>query len=309
MENSRIDAVGLLLAAATATLLFFAIQMNFGYLSSLAGLTLLFVVLAYDQQGYRSGLQSLAFAMVCGACLTLGAGYVLRLVSSPTDPKPDHAVLEEWLGIAWLVGTVVFWGIDRARMGSRQQMAAVAPLPVARSTGQGFIAQSMPATSYVPPAPVPTYAPPPAPAATPTYVPPPAPAYVPPPPPPPPQPVFQQPEPAAPAYVPPPPLIEPISPQVTAPPVIPAVVPVAPPPVHQIPPGKEATIYVNLMGEAMNMLRAVRAESVGRDFYLIADQMPEGEDWEFKPGQIVRCKKKNLSSGKALVAFEEAPRA
>ena len=68
-------------------------------------------------------------------------------------------------------------------------------------------------------------------------------------------------------------------------------------------------IYVNLMGEGMNVLRTVRAESLGRDFYLIADEMPAGEDWEFKPGQIVRCRKKNLSNGKGWVAFEEAPRA
>src|ERR1700733_8403602 len=117
MENSRIDAAGLLIAAAAATLVFFAVQMNFGYLSSLAGLTLLLVVLAYDRQGYRSGLQSMAFAAVCGACLTLALASVLRLDSSAGYPKLDHAVFEEWLSIGWLVGTVVFWGVDRARMG------------------------------------------------------------------------------------------------------------------------------------------------------------------------------------------------
>jgi hypothetical protein len=37
--------------------------------------------------------------------------------------------------------------------------------------------------------------------------------------------------------------------------------------------------------------------------------MPEGENWEYAPGQVVRCRKKNLSSGKGLVAYEEAPRA
>ena len=48
---------------------------------------------------------------------------------------------------------------------------------------------------------------------------------------------------------------------------------------------------------------------MGKDFYRIVEQVPEGEAWEFQPGQIVRCQKKNLSSGKALVAIEEAPRA
>jgi len=68
-------------------------------------------------------------------------------------------------------------------------------------------------------------------------------------------------------------------------------------------------IYVNLIGEGLNVLRTVRAEHLGRDFYKIIETMPEGETWEYQPGQVVRCKKKNLSSGKGLVATEEAPRA
>jgi hypothetical protein len=294
MENSRIDAVGLLLAVVAVTLSFSATQMNFGYLSSLFGVTLLLVVLAFDRQGYRSASQSLAFAAVCGACLTLAAGYVLHIVSSSSDPKLDHAAFELWLSIAWLVGTLVFWGIDRARMSGREQSVSGVPVPIARTTGQGFIAQAAPSFTAQPAA-----------APSPTQ----APAPVSPAPPPPPQPVPQQPVAAVPAYTPPPPLIEPIELEPVASPPTPPVTPAAPPPVHQIPPGKEAMIYVNLLGEGMSVLRTVRAENLGRDFYLIADEMPEGENWEFKPGQIVRCKKKNLSSGKGWVAFEEAPRA
>ncbi len=73
--------------------------------------------------------------------------------------------------------------------------------------------------------------------------------------------------------------------------------------------GKETLIYVTLVGEGLNLLRSVQAEHVGRDFYRIIEEMPEGETWEYRTGQVVRCKKKNLSSGKALVAMEEAPRA
>lgn len=73
--------------------------------------------------------------------------------------------------------------------------------------------------------------------------------------------------------------------------------------------GKETSIYLALIGEGLNIMRSVKAEHVGRDFYRIIDEVPEGENWEYQPGQIVRCKKKNLSSGKALVAVEEAPRA
>ena len=73
--------------------------------------------------------------------------------------------------------------------------------------------------------------------------------------------------------------------------------------------GKEVNIYVTMLGEGMNVLRSVRAEHLGRDFYMIIDEMPADETWEFTPGQVVRCKKKNLSNGKGLVAYEEAPRA
>jgi hypothetical protein len=65
---------------------------------------------------------------------------------------------------------------------------------------------------------------------------------------------------------------------------------------------------VSLLGEGLNVLRTVRAESLGRDYYRITDEMPEGETWQFQPGQVVRCKKQKLSTGKAMVAVEEAPR-
>jgi hypothetical protein len=73
--------------------------------------------------------------------------------------------------------------------------------------------------------------------------------------------------------------------------------------------GKEVSIYVTMLGEGMNVLRTVRAEHLGRDFYIITEPMPADENWEYTTGQVVRCKKKNLSNGKGLVAFEEAPRA
>jgi len=85
---------------------------------------------------------------------------------------------------------------------------------------------------------------------------------------------------------------------------------VAPAPdILAIPPGREAVIYLNLVGEGLNVLRTVRAENLGRDYYRIADVMPEGEQWEFTPGQVVKCRKKSLSNGKHMVAYEEAPRA
>jgi hypothetical protein len=82
-----------------------------------------------------------------------------------------------------------------------------------------------------------------------------------------------------------------------------------PAPAPIIPRGKETMIYINLLGEGLNVMRSVTAEHLGRDYYKITDTMPEGETWQFQPGQVVRCKKQTLSTGKALVAFEEARRA
>jgi hypothetical protein len=71
---------------------------------------------------------------------------------------------------------------------------------------------------------------------------------------------------------------------------------------------KEAMVYVGLVGEGLNVMRSVRAEHLGRNYYKIVEPMPEGERWQYGPGQVVRCEKKKLSTGKALVAVEEAPR-
>jgi hypothetical protein len=79
-----------------------------------------------------------------------------------------------------------------------------------------------------------------------------------------------------------------------------------PPPVQK---GTPATIYLNLVGTGIACLRSVKAEHLGRDFYRITEAIPQGEAWEFQTGQIVRCRKKTLSSGKAMVAYEEAPHA
>ena len=73
-------------------------------------------------------------------------------------------------------------------------------------------------------------------------------------------------------------------------------------------PLKEVGVYVNLVGEGLNLMRSVKAEHVGRNYYRITESMPEGETWEYRPGQIVRCEKRKLSTGKGLVAVEEARR-
>jgi len=248
-------------------------------LACFSGLTILVTLLAYDRRGSRTGWQSLAFAFVCGLALLLTLFYPIGLLGFKlifADQLP---------ALLWLVGTAAFWFIDRARMDARH--AASFP-----GYSQPSAAQAVPSIYSTA-----TYAAPPPPPASPAPVQrtlTPAPVFAPAPEPPPPSETVVE---SAPATVEQPLVVE----------VPPAAAPTKAPILTGQ--GKEVTIYINLLGEGMNVLRPVRAEHLGRDFYIIVEEMPAGETWEYGPGQVVRCKKKNLSSGKALVAFEEAPRA
>ncbi len=265
MEPSRIDSVALLTAVVAIALAFAVSDGEFGYLSSIGGLTLLLVLFAYDRQGYRSGWQSLAFAAIAGLCVALASGFGFALLLKAPEASA-HDLYDKWLALAWLVATFVFTTIDRVRMSTR------APRSLGLTAGSVMTAGdvAVPAASFTP-----AFVP-----AKPVFQPAPVP-----------EPVVQEPPPV---------------PVATDPrPILP---PEPPPAAVQVPPGKETEIFVNLVGEGLNVLRRVRAEHVGRDFYRIIDTVPENENWQFQPGQIVRCRKTKLSSGKSLVAFEEAPR-
>lgn len=280
MGNSRIDAVALFLALIAAVFTFGSLR-PYTWTTAIVGVVILFVLFAYDPEGYRSGFQSLAFAATCGFALVLIASPILQLRTG----NPDR-VYQEYLPITWIAATIIFILIDRARMGSRAHVVAV-PAPGRRPLGI--------ATGYETPQAQPIPATPPAPARVAMQPEPPVPehkpTYQPPPPPPQAEPPVLQPQPA----------YEPL--------VAASVPPVESPRAVPMPHGKEMEIYVSLVGEGLNLMRTVRAEHVGKDFYLITEPMPETESWQFTTGQIVRCAKRKLSHGKALVAVDEAPRA
>jgi hypothetical protein len=322
MSKSQLDSTGLLVGAAGSVLALLLQSSNgFEWLSSIAGLILLLGLLSYDREGYRTAMESLAFAGTVALSLTVALAAVMRVLDgSMAQPAPIAGRIGgEWMPAIWLFVTVVFWLVDRARMGARIPQAAtpstlqptifVPPSHPPAPPSQPAYTAAPPQPTYVPPPPPPVSTPAPSPAA-PVFAPPPPvarPAFT--------QPTFSQP--AAPEPAPPPPPIRqppppPPAPEpvYAAPPPPSPPPPVAPPPqAVPIPPGKEAMIYVTLVGEGLNVLRAVRAEHLGRDYYRIVEEMPEGETWQYGPGQVVKCKKKNLSSGKAMVAVEEAQRA
>jgi hypothetical protein len=69
------------------------------------------------------------------------------------------------------------------------------------------------------------------------------------------------------------------------------------------------TIYVYLPDESVAVWRPVEAEPVG-DAFRIVDDCPDGEQWEFQPGDVVRCEMRTLTergpaeAGPSLVAVE-----
>jgi hypothetical protein len=279
MTNSRVDAVALFAAMIAAGLGLMLLTGQMAWLSSIAGLVLLFTIFAYDNEGYRSVFQSLAFSAVCGFCFVLAAAAGLRFwaaqnASSGPNARVDveqFAVL--WLPLTWVCATLIFWAIDRARMKSREAARSdYGGETVTRARGRlSIVGDAAPirhpevVLEERPTAPTPQPAPVPVVQNEVGPVPVPGPASV--------------------------PLREAI-PQ--------SAVPVRP--------LKEAMVYVGLVGEGLNVMRSVRAEHLGRNYYKIVEPMPEGERWEYGPGQVVRCEKKKLSTGKALVAVEEAPR-
>jgi len=271
---------GSVIAAALAL---FTLTTPFVWFSSIVAFTILLVLLAFDDDAYRSVMQSIAYAAACGLALAIASAAVFRMFAKPVDL--DARLGRDWMPLIWAIATVVITFIDRARMSARRT-------GVSEIYERETIVPRV-AVSPIPPQPRPEPQPVierPA-AARAAAAPPPAPAFV-----------YRAPEPPVERH---PPTPEPPPPSPPRPMAEPASPPSAPAPVRT---GKEATIYVNLVGEGIACLRAVRAEHLGRDFYKIAENAPEGETWEYQAGQVVRCEKKKLSSGKALVAIEEAPR-
>jgi hypothetical protein len=67
-------------------------------------------------------------------------------------------------------------------------------------------------------------------------------------------------------------------------------------------------IFVNLVGELVNVRRPVQARHVHDDVYAIADQPydREIEKWEFEPGDQVICGLMDSDDGPVLTATRRA---
>ena len=75
------------------------------------------------------------------------------------------------------------------------------------------------------------------------------------------------------------------------------------------PPSPRERVYVSLAGEGVSVWRPVEAERIsGNTLRLVAGQPYDRttEEWQFAPGDIVTCRSRELSEGRALVAVELA---
>lgn len=273
-RNEPILLVNTVIAIGLALLIS---PLSFGSTTTIGGVILLLILYTYDQGTHRTTGQSLAFAAVGALPFTLAAGIGIQRIAERRD-------LETWLVLTWACATVVGMAIDRARMRARAAQLPMTPAPAASAVEVGpqpsAPARTAPAPKYGLGLSGPGSAQPfPAP------------------------PEVSPPEPSRPesASVEPMPLTSSekagtvvSDSQLTAP---------VPPP--QGKPAEEATIYINITDQGISLLRSVRAEHIARDIYRIVDSVPEGEIWHYQPGQTVRCRKQKLSTGKALVAFEE----
>jgi hypothetical protein len=65
----------------------------------------------------------------------------------------------------------------------------------------------------------------------------------------------------------------------------------------------ESTIYVQLLGEDVDVWRPVTAAHEADGTYRLPDEQPDTETWAFPPGSRVRCERRTIDGASELVAF------
>ena len=65
----------------------------------------------------------------------------------------------------------------------------------------------------------------------------------------------------------------------------------------------ETTVYVPLVGEAVDAWRPVVAKREAAGIYRLSEEQPIAETWAFPPGSRVRCERRPLSGGSERVAY------
>ncbi|MBV9611754.1 MAG: hypothetical protein JO091_04750, partial [Acidobacteriaceae bacterium] len=82
MQKSQIDAATLAAATVAAAIALMLLPGPFAWLASIGGFILVLLLFSYDQEGYRSLFQSMAFAAVCGFCTAVACGIIFQMMEA-----------------------------------------------------------------------------------------------------------------------------------------------------------------------------------------------------------------------------------
>jgi hypothetical protein len=62
-------------------------------------------------------------------------------------------------------------------------------------------------------------------------------------------------------------------------------------------------LYIALLEEAADCWRPVAAEDLGAGLYRLVGAVPDGEVWEYQPGEVVNARERTFADGeRGLVA-------
>jgi hypothetical protein len=109
MEISRVNLTALAVALIAGLVVLHDSQPPL--LASLSGLTLLIALFAFSHDGARTGIQSFAFALVCGLALLCTCSYFLKVLIGPLLFSGQDVLPP----LVWIAGTTLFWFVDRSR--------------------------------------------------------------------------------------------------------------------------------------------------------------------------------------------------
>ncbi|WP_152034162.1 hypothetical protein [Paracidovorax avenae] len=99
------------LASAVSTL---AQSGPYTAVTSVLGITILFLVLAYDVDPHRTWFQSIAYSCVLGLTTLLAGGYLLELSFSELPAQDGASSVSQWIHVTvWVVLSVGYYGYDR----------------------------------------------------------------------------------------------------------------------------------------------------------------------------------------------------
>jgi len=69
---------------------------------------------------------------------------------------------------------------------------------------------------------------------------------------------------------------------------------------------KYCEVYVALIGEGTIVWRSVEAEPISGELFRLLGSIPDGETWQFQPGDLVSCERRTFANEtESLVAVRK----